>query len=740
MRDQTSGLRFNDSSCCLKRKRPPKIEIPNVLREIQAGKLEATTPRTDSLSSADFADHVGVFSVKGKKRFMEDTHRIISCMKGHFNDAFFGVYDGHGGRKAAKFVAQNLHKNILQVVANCTESAQKEEAIKAAFLKTDGDFLNLGLGSGVCCVTALIQGEELVVSNLGDCRAVLSRGGVAEAVTKDHRVEQEDERKRIENKGGYVEIHRGAWRVHGVLSVSRSIGDAHLKDWVLAEPDSKVLLLSEDMEFLVLATDGLWEKVGNQETVDVVTRLRLMDKSFGLPKCSLRSTSHAHCSVNLSPSKLRRVSLVTQPKGGGMDQSPICDKAMDSSEEAEYDYSCETESPRTKSRRISLVRHKKMKTESSPKENNDSYRKRPTSSRLVAACKELVDLALSRGSLDDITVIIVDLSHFRCETMHDSIGIPACFSFGERPSNDPASVIRPGQSVFMSVYQTKIVGQCRLITVTWCKNLLLHGLSICVQGPEGNQQYQCKVEMKPWYFWRKQGSKHFEVDGRAVDVFWDLKSAKFNGETEPQSDYYVAVVCEEEVVLLIGDLKKDAFRKTGCRPALIEPTLVSKKEHVFGKKMFSTRIQFHEKGKFHTISIEFININNPSFSDSFDPELEMRIDGQPAIKIKHLHWKFRGNESVLISRTRLEVYWDVHDWLFGSGSRYGLFIFRPMSSWSESPSSSLASTTSLPAPSSSLTPTGMSIREVISTSGEDENAAAGVSSKFCLFLYAWKME
>jgi protein phosphatase 1L len=62
-------------------------------------------------------------------------------------------------------------------------------------------------------------------------------------------------------QGGYVEIHRGAWRVHGVLSVSRSIGDAHLKDWVLAEPDTKILKLTPDMEFLVLASDGLWEEV-----------------------------------------------------------------------------------------------------------------------------------------------------------------------------------------------------------------------------------------------------------------------------------------------------------------------------------------------------------------------------------------------------------------------------------------------------------------------------------------------
>lgn len=58
-----------------------------------------------------------------------------------------------------------------------------------------------------------------------------------------------------------MEIHRGAWRVHGVLTVSRSIGDAHLKNWVLAEPETKILQLTPDMEFLVLASDGLWEKV-----------------------------------------------------------------------------------------------------------------------------------------------------------------------------------------------------------------------------------------------------------------------------------------------------------------------------------------------------------------------------------------------------------------------------------------------------------------------------------------------
>lgn len=51
MEDELSGLRFNDSSCSLKRKRPPKIEIPTILQEIQPHKLQHATPRADSVSS-----------------------------------------------------------------------------------------------------------------------------------------------------------------------------------------------------------------------------------------------------------------------------------------------------------------------------------------------------------------------------------------------------------------------------------------------------------------------------------------------------------------------------------------------------------------------------------------------------------------------------------------------------------------------------------------------------------------
>lgn len=270
----------------------------------------------------------------------------------------------------------------------------------------------------------------------------------------------------------------------------------------------------------------------------------------------------------------------------------------------------------------------------------------------------------------------------------------------------------------MSVYRTKLAGQCRLITVTWCKNLLLHGLCVSVQSPNSDDIYRCKVELKPWHFWKKQGSKHFVVDGRMVDVIWDIKSAKFNGETEPQSEYYVAVVCEEEVVLLLGNLKKDAYRKTGCPPSLIDPILISRREHVFGKKKFCTRIQLSEKGRFHGISIE---VNN---SDS-DPELEIKIDGELAFRVKRLQWKFRGNESLKIGDNCIEVYWDVHDWLFRSGPRHGIFIFKPISS---------PATTVAPPRISVSAPPSPNHGEVIGHPQEDDD------SRFNLFLYAWKVE
>ncbi|ONK58118.1 uncharacterized protein A4U43_C09F8310 [Asparagus officinalis] len=257
--------------------------------------------------------------------------------------------------------------------------------------------------------------------------------------------------------------------------------------------------------------------------------------------------------------------------------------------------------------------------------------------------------------------------------------IPACFFLRRQISNDPTGPFhsrKPGR----------------------------------VQSEPTAASNTCKVELKPWYFWRKNGSKHFDVAGHTVHVYWDLRTAKFYGEPEPQSDYYVTVVSDNEIVLLLGDLKKEAYKKAGCRPAAIEAALVSKKEHVFGKKRFSTRTRFSEKGKHHEVSIE---CGSSGTGGKLDPQMVLKIDGHVAIHVKHLQWKFRGNETVSVSKERVEVYWDVHDWLFSPGMRHALFIFRP-----------------LPAVHSSL----------IGGGGCSDQGVASSSSACCLFLYAWKIE
>ena len=66
-----------------------------------------------------------------------------------------------------------------------------------------------------------------------------------------------------------MDLRHGVWRVQGSLAVTRAIGDSHMKEWITAEPDTREIEITSDCEFLILASDGLWDKVSNQEAVDI---------------------------------------------------------------------------------------------------------------------------------------------------------------------------------------------------------------------------------------------------------------------------------------------------------------------------------------------------------------------------------------------------------------------------------------------------------------------------------------
>lgn len=245
-----------------------RIDIPSTeLRFEREVEKQKEGERVDEVEVE--GEGYSVYCKRGKRASMEDRYAVVLGLQGDSNQAFFGVFDGHGGAKAAEYAAENLGRNIVDEVAKRGQDGI-EEAVKEGYLTTDMEFLKEDVKGGTCCVTVLIREGNLVVSNAGDCRAVMCRGGVAEALTVDHRPSRRDEKERIQNTGGYVDCCRGVWRIQGSLAVSRGIGDRDLKKWVIAEPETIRFKISENCEFLILASDGLWDKVDNQEAVDVV--------------------------------------------------------------------------------------------------------------------------------------------------------------------------------------------------------------------------------------------------------------------------------------------------------------------------------------------------------------------------------------------------------------------------------------------------------------------------------------
>ena len=139
---------------------------------------------------------------RGRKKLqMEDRHLTMPYFNGETKTALFGVFDGHGGTEAAEFCSKNIGQFIVDELEkrDGQSSEAKEEALRNGYLRTDEEFLKGDTNKGgACCLTALFDNGNLVISNAGDCRAVLSRGGKAEALTSDHKLSRIDERERVE--------------------------------------------------------------------------------------------------------------------------------------------------------------------------------------------------------------------------------------------------------------------------------------------------------------------------------------------------------------------------------------------------------------------------------------------------------------------------------------------------------------------------------------------------------------
>jgi len=237
--------------------------------------------------------------MQGWRARMEDAHFAIGTLDGHGweDTAAFGVMDGHGGREVAVFCRRRLPAQIAKGPRNNPKAALVDAFHRMDEILEDGDgggsfFAGGSPGAsaefvGCTAVVCLVRRDAYIVANAGDSRVVLSRRGKAIALSEDHKPNLPGERDRIRRAGGTVERQQFGphvqYRVNGNLNLSRSIGDLEYKKAKHLPPDQQMICATPDVitmareagdEFLVLACDGVWEVLENQEVVDFV-RARL---------------------------------------------------------------------------------------------------------------------------------------------------------------------------------------------------------------------------------------------------------------------------------------------------------------------------------------------------------------------------------------------------------------------------------------------------------------------------------
>ncbi|KAB2051142.1 hypothetical protein ES319_A12G036400v1 [Gossypium barbadense] len=227
------------------------------------------------------------------------------------------------------------YKDTGQHVNGFTSEQQtmSVDVIRKAYQATEEGFLSLVTKQwpmkpqiaavGSCCLVGVICGGTLYVANLGDSRAVLGRAVKATGevlaiqLSAEHNVCIESVRQELQSlhpdDSQIVVLKHNVWRVKGLIQVSRSIGDVYLKKAefnreplyskfrlreplkrpiLSADPSISVHQLQPHDQFVIFASDGLWEHLSNQEAVDIVQNHPRSGSARRLVKTALKEAAN----------------------------------------------------------------------------------------------------------------------------------------------------------------------------------------------------------------------------------------------------------------------------------------------------------------------------------------------------------------------------------------------------------------------------------------------------------------
>lgn len=167
----------------------------------------------------------------------------------------------------------------LTVLGGAVEDAEQQLLVSYA----EGDCATAAAGSTLCAV--LLMDDKLHVAHVGDSRAVLARGSSAKQLTRDHKPGCEIEARRIRSDDPEAEISSDGY-LYSELAVARAIGSAHLKRdpskrALIATAETATVQLEHQDDFVIVATDGLWDSISSSEAVSVARRVLADSRDAG---------------------------------------------------------------------------------------------------------------------------------------------------------------------------------------------------------------------------------------------------------------------------------------------------------------------------------------------------------------------------------------------------------------------------------------------------------------------------
>jgi protein phosphatase 2C len=192
------------------------------------------------------------------------------------------VFDGHGGNAVSKYLKNIIGEYLLK---NLDLNVFYKHNLSSAFFTNIFENIQQKLiiehprivqycGSTACIVLHYIHNNKhkLWIINIGDSRAIRCNNNIAEQLSHDHKPNNKTERIRIQNLGGKIYFDGVDWRIKD-LSLSRAIGDLDCKPYVSHLPEIYNYNLNKKDKFIIIACDGLWDVISNQEATNFVLNL-----------------------------------------------------------------------------------------------------------------------------------------------------------------------------------------------------------------------------------------------------------------------------------------------------------------------------------------------------------------------------------------------------------------------------------------------------------------------------------